>query len=121
MRLSTAERTIAAVIKTERKRRNPKLLVVTDKMRSMIATIFVSAFDSDVPVEECKRRSLCCCGHAKSYDTCLQIVGGRSHRAALELRDFFYEELGCCGWRDKEYEALQEQYFLDKIANLETL
>jgi hypothetical protein len=96
-------------------------IAVTDKMRSMIASAFVGAFDSDVPVIECKRRSLCCCGHLKSYEACLQIVGGRSHRAALRLRDFFYDELGCCGWRDKEYQETQEQYFLDKIANLETL
>ena len=94
---------------------------VTDRMRSMIATAFVGAFDSDLPVHVAKRRSLCCCGHLKSYYTCLQIVGGRSQRAALALRDFFYEELGCCGRRDKEYQDLQEQYFLDKIADLETL
>jgi hypothetical protein len=94
---------------------------LNDKHRSMIASAFVAAFDSDLPVHEATRRSLCCCGHIKSYDTCLQIVGGRSHRAASNLRDFFYEELGCCGWKDKCYQDVQEQYFLDKISAMETL
>ena len=94
---------------------------LTNEQRSMIASAFVGAFDSDLPVIEAKRRSLCCCGHLASYNACLRIVGGRSHRAAMRLRNFFYEELGCCGWRDKEYQDTQEQYFLDKIARLEEL
>jgi hypothetical protein len=92
---------------------------LNDNHRSMIASAFVAAFDSDLPVHEAKRRSLCCSGHIASYNTCRQIV--RGHRAAIALRDFFYEELGCCGWKDKCYQDLQEQYFLDKISKLEYL
>jgi hypothetical protein len=94
---------------------------LTDKHRSLIATAFVAAFDYAIAPAECKRRSLCCSKPVASYNVCLQIVGGRSHRAAIHLRNFFYEELGCGGWRDRDYQDVQEQYFLDKISALETL
>ncbi len=89
---------------------------LTNEHRSLIATAFVAAFDyTDDPVEM-KRRSLCC--GPDSLDACARIVG-KKH--AEKLQAVFYERLGCCGWKDKEYQAAQEQYFLDKIADLDEL
>lgn len=84
--------------------------------RSMIASAFVAAYDHATGVDENKRRSLCC--SPDSPVACARIVGPR---AAGKLQSFFHEELGCCGWKDTEYQELQEQYFLDKISVLETL
>jgi hypothetical protein len=89
---------------------------LSDKQRSMIATAFVAAFEHDLGIVECKRRSLCCAPDALA--ACARIVGKRK---ASALQTFFYESLGCVGWTDAEYHALQEDYFLDKIAAMETL
>lgn len=89
---------------------------LTNEQRSMIASTFVGAFDHDLGNVECKRRSLCCAGDAMA--AAARIVGKAKAGA---LVTFFYENLGCGGWRDKEYQDTQEQYFLDKIAALDEL
>jgi len=89
---------------------------ITYKHRSMIASTFVAAFDHATGTNENKRRSICCSSDA--LEACVSIVGKTN---AKRLRAFFYSELGCCGWEDKCYQDVQEQYFLDKIANLEYL
>ena len=88
---------------------------LNDRHRSLIASAFVGAFDhAAADVGENKRRSLCC--SADRLKACARIVGKTN---ASRLLTFFYEELGCCGWKDAGYQALQEQYFLDKITALE--
>lgn len=95
----------------------PAMLKLTDEQRSMIASAFVGAYDFSIDIAENKRRSLCCGGGA-AMKACALIVGKRH---ADLLQSFFYESLGCGGWRDPEYQETQEQHFLDKIANLEEL
>lgn len=89
---------------------------LTDKHRSMIASAFVAAFDHCSGIVENNRRSLCCAPDALA--ACSRIVG---ERHAEKLREFFLDSLGCAGWTDREYQDVQEQYFLDKIAALEAL
>ena len=89
---------------------------ITDKMRSMIATAFVGAFDHGLGIDECKRRSLCCARDCVT--ACARIVG---KRYANKLQTFFYESLGCGGSPYSEDQEQNEQYYLDKIAALETL
>jgi hypothetical protein len=88
---------------------------LNDKHRSMIATAFVAAYDNTIGTAECKRRSLCCAPDAD--EACARIVG----KAGARLRFLFYNELGCVGWSDPDYQDVQEQYFLDKISALEEL
>lgn len=90
---------------------------LTDKHRSLIASAFVAAFDHrTADANENKRRSLCC--SPDSLVACGVIVGKAN---AEKLQTFFYESLGCCGWKDSDYQAVQEQYFLDKISALDAL
>lgn len=91
-------------------------LRITDEHRSLIATAFVAAYDHAIGNEENKRRSLCCAPDA--HEACAAIVG---EEFADKLHSFFYEGLGCCGWRNPEHQESEEQYFLDKIANLDEL
>ena len=88
---------------------------ITDEQRSMIASAFVGAFEFGISVDDAHRRSLCCA--SDKLAACARIVGKRKADA---LADFFYEELGCYS-RHPEDQAEYEQYFLDKIAALETL
>lgn len=89
---------------------------LTDEQRSMIASTFIGAYDYSTPVEENRRRSLCCAKDAT--EACGRIVGKRH---AEKLQQFFYESLGCCGWKDPEAQERNEQYMLDKISELNEL
>lgn len=91
-------------------------LQLTDDHRSMIASAFVGAYDYGVGSEINRQRSLCCANDA--LEACTAIVG---EDYANALHSFVYEGMGCCGWRDADYQATNEQYFLDKIAELKQL
>lgn len=92
------------------------MLRLTDEQRSLIASAFVGAYDHAIGTEENKRRSLCCAPDA--LEACAVIVGDEY---AEKLHAVFYERLGCCGWRNPEHQESEEQYFLDKISELEDL
>lgn len=89
---------------------------LTDEHRSLLATALVGAYHHATGVETNKLRSLCCAPDA--LEACARIVGKRH---AEKLHRFVYETLGCCGWKDPVYQDEQEQYLLDKIADLEKL
>jgi len=82
---------------------------LTDEIRSMIATEFVRGFQRG-------NRGLCC--DPDGMNICARIVGRRKAKA---LQNFFYESLACGGFKDDEFHQSQEQYNLDKIADLEEL
>lgn len=88
----------------------------------MIATVFVAAWDYEVPIVECKRRSLCC--SLDAFDVCLSIIGGSGPSSAAKaerLQTWVHRHLSCCGWNAKEYRAPHEQSVLDQISELEEL
>ena len=91
-------------------------LKITEDMRSMIASAFANAITetSETPYtreehERCKDISLCCAPDNQA--ACRAIVGARYAEA---LREFAYEGLACGRCAD-------EQWYLDKIAELEVL
>lgn len=95
---------------------------ITDEQRSMIASAFVGAFrfmpahDLLTIRDDQRIHSLCCSRDCVA--ACARIVG---RRAAVRLQSFFYEGLGCGGYEREDRHEEMEQYFLDKIAELESL
>lgn len=101
-------------------------LILTEEMRSMIASAVVAGGDCNLSGTP-NRRHLCLCCAADATAACAQIVGTRY---AARLQDWAYDALGC-GFNHEDIRrdglgmeligAEREATYLERVAELDEI
>lgn len=85
------------------------VLYLTDEQRSMIASAFIAG-------RVATEHSLCCATDGLAM---CEVIVGRVF--AQTLRNWFYDELGCTQFEDRNSDLDYEQRNLDKISDMDVL